>query len=218
MTEKPYILVIDGNPFVIEGCKRINDIYGDKFYIETANNCKDAFSKVSLGIVVFNLIILEVSLVPYEVEKLYSGIELAVSARKVNPGCKIVLLTHFSNDFYYYETIKKVTPDGYIVKGGTDCTELLYAINKVLSGATFYCDMVMEALGRIKERGIYFDEINLQIIRLIAQGVRTKNLPLYVPLCISAIDKRKAHIKEIFDIEKGTDEDIIREARINGFI
>jgi hypothetical protein len=35
---------------------------------------------------------------------------------------------------------------------------------------------------------------------------------------MSAIDKRKAQIKDFFCVQKGTDEDIIREAKKHGFV
>lgn len=62
------------------------------------------------------------------------------------------------------------------------------------------------------------DSYNRQIIMLLSQGIQTKNLPDYLHLSKSAIDKRKVVIKEFFDIEKGNDEDILREARKQGFI
>jgi hypothetical protein len=37
-------------------------------------------------------------------------------------------------------------------------------------------------------------------------------------LSISAINKRKAILKQIFGIDKGTDEDILKEARKQGYI
>lgn len=218
MNEKPHILVVDGNPLVTEGCRRVQDLYMDALDIETANNSEEAFLKINSGIVSFNVVILEVSLIPYEQEKIYSGIELAILARKLNRECKIILLAATSNDYNYHETIARINPDGYIVKGNMKSIEFLQAIRKVMDGKIFYCALVLGALARIKARGIYLDGINLRIIRLLAKGVKTKSLPLHVPLGISAIDKRKAQIKEIFDIQKGTDEDIIRQARINGFI
>lgn len=65
---------------------------------------------------------------------------------------------------------------------------------------------------------VYLDTTNRRIISLLAKGIKTKNLPIHLNLSISAIDKRKAQIKEIFNIEKGTDEDILREAKKNDFI
>jgi two-component system response regulator NreC len=65
---------------------------------------------------------------------------------------------------------------------------------------------------------IFLDNYSRQIIILLSQGVQTKNLPEYLNLSQSAVDKRKAIIKEYFNIEKGNDEDILREARKQGLI
>ncbi len=214
MNEEVHILVIDGNPIALEGYKHSIATYGN---VETAHNCRDAFQKLESG-GIFNLLVTEVTLIPFVDRNIYSGIDLALLIRKNCPGCKIVLLTYSTNDFSYYETIIRVNPEGYIVKGNIHSAEFLYVLRKILDGERFYCGMVKQALWNIKNRGIYFDELNLEIIRLLAKGIKTKNIPKHLPLCISAIDKRKAQIKEIFDIEKGTDEDIIRVAKNNGFI
>ena len=62
------------------------------------------------------------------------------------------------------------------------------------------------------------DNYNRQILLLLSQGIKTKNLPDLLHLSKSAIDKRKAIIKQIFGIDKGTDEDILKEARRQGLI
>jgi two-component system response regulator NreC len=58
----------------------------------------------------------------------------------------------------------------------------------------------------------------LKIIELISQGITTKNLPNYVPLSLSGVHKRKAKIKAVLNIDNGSDEAIIKEARKKGFI
>ena len=62
------------------------------------------------------------------------------------------------------------------------------------------------------------DNYNRQIIILLSQGVKTKNLPDLLYLSKSAIDKRKAIIKQLLGIDKGNDEDILKEARKQGLI
>ena len=64
----------------------------------------------------------------------------------------------------------------------------------------------------------YLDNFNRQIITLLAQGIKTKSLPNHKNLSISSIEKRKVQIKDYLSIEKGTDEDIIREAKRLGLI
>lgn len=62
------------------------------------------------------------------------------------------------------------------------------------------------------------DSYNRQIIMLLSQGVKTKNFHDYINLSTSAIEKRKVVIKDYLGIIKGTDEDILREARKQGLI
>jgi two-component system response regulator NreC len=62
------------------------------------------------------------------------------------------------------------------------------------------------------------DQQNRQIISLLAQGIKTKNLPSYLNISISAIEKRKVNIRYYFNLKKGSDEDIIREAKRLGLV
>jgi DNA-binding NarL/FixJ family response regulator len=64
----------------------------------------------------------------------------------------------------------------------------------------------------------YLDSINRQIIILWAQGFKNKTIGAQLGLSDSAIEKRKYKIKDFFLINKGTDEELITEARKLGFI
>jgi len=64
----------------------------------------------------------------------------------------------------------------------------------------------------------YLDAINRQIIVLLAKGLKNKSIALQLNLSDSAIEKRKSKLKEVFLISKGTDEELVQEARKLGFI
>jgi hypothetical protein len=53
---------------------------------------------------------------------------------------------------------------------------------------------------------------------LLSQGVRTKSLKDHIDMSMSAIEKRKKHLKMLFDIQDGSDETLLDEARSKGFI
>ena len=65
---------------------------------------------------------------------------------------------------------------------------------------------------------LFLDALNIEIIELLAQGIATKNLPNYLPLSLSGVHKRKAKIKAALNIDSGSDEAILKEARKKGFI
>ncbi len=54
-----------------------------------------------------------------------------------------------------------------------------------------------------------FDAIDLEIVRLLDQGIKTKNLPNYIGITLSAIEKRKTKIKENILGKKGNDKELI---------
>jgi hypothetical protein len=53
---------------------------------------------------------------------------------------------------------------------------------------------------------------------LIAQGIKTINLPNFIPLSLSSIEKRKANIKKQLILNSGSDKELIDIAKKLGFI
>jgi hypothetical protein len=52
----------------------------------------------------------------------------------------------------------------------------------------------------------------------LSKEVKTKDLPQYIPLSLSAIEKRKLNIREILEVKDGSDIDLINEAKTKGII
>lgn len=211
------ILIVDDHPAIIEGYKSI--FLGSALHFEFANayNCEDAYNIVC-GQSKYDVVLLDVALPAYVPQKLFSGEEVALMIKRETPTTKIIMLTSHADSFTLYNLIKRIGPEGLLVKSDFNPQELLEAFARVREGQTYYSATATRSLKVIQEKEVYLDTCNRRIIALIAKGIKTKNLPMYLSLSVSAIDKRKAQIKEIFNIEKGNDEDIIREARQNGFI
>ena len=53
---------------------------------------------------------------------------------------------------------------------------------------------------------------------LIAEGFKTKDLPKYIPLSLSAIEKRKASIKKQLILESGSNKELLDSAKSLGLI
>lgn len=87
-----------------------------------------------------------------------------------------------------------------------------------MKGGRYYSKTIVKLQQSWEEKNKVMDSYNCQILLLLSQGVKTKSIPNLLHLSISAVDKRKAIIKQIFGIEKGTDEDILREARKQGLL
>lgn len=213
------VLIVEDHPTMIEGYKGIiRPYYSDaELRIISVHNCEEA-SKAITSPQFFDVILLDVILPPDEKNKIFTGEDLALLIQKTSPNTKIMILTSHTETFLLFNIIKKINPEGLLIKSDFGPTEFLLAFKSVLQGKTFYSPMARQSLKDVCVENNYLDAYNRKIITLIAKGIATKNLPDHLNITISAIDKRKAQIKDFFNIQKGNDEDIIREAKKRGFI
>ncbi|MFM9989297.1 response regulator [Flavobacterium sp.] len=225
MQKKLKILMVDDHPSMIEGYKIIlsyNDL-GLEIETTSAYNCESAYKIITneneSSKVYFDLIFLDFSLPPYEQMNITSGQDLALLIKNYLPDAKIVMLTSHTEAILLYDLIRKVDPNGLLVKSDFSAEELLFAFNKIMGGETYHSITVNQNLKEILSKSSVLDQQNRQIISLLAQGIKTKNLPNHLNLSLSAIEKRKVQIRDYFCIKNGgNDEDIIREAKTLGLV
>ena len=214
------MLIIDDHPAMIEGYRSILEFNKNekKIQITAIHNCADAYNCIAIESKKFDIVFLDMILPPAPEYNIFSGEDLAQLIRKTIPDAKLVILTSHTEAFILYSLIKKSAPDGILVKSDFSGGELLAAFDWIFSGKVYYSITVKQGLKDMLNRNSYLDSYNRQIILLLSKGIKTKNLPQHINLSVSAIDKRKVQIKDYFNIVKGNDEDILREARKCGFI
>lgn len=217
-----HILMIDDHPSMIEGYKSIlsfNDL-GLRIITTPAYNCESAYNIIDKTSVSesFDFAFVDLSLPPYLEKKIKGGEDLALLIKNKFPDCKIVILTSHAEAFILDAIQKNIAPNGLLVKSDFTAEEFLLAFEKIYNNHFYTSRTVVENIAELHEKSAFLDENNRKLITLLAEGVKTKNLPQRMNLSISAIDKRKAQIKYFFKIEKGSDEDIIREAKKHGLI
>jgi len=215
------ILIIDDHPTMIDGYKSILNSHGlisEDSKVTSAHNCEEAYNIITKSTTPFNIILLDMNLPAYESKKMYSGEDLAVLIQHQFPESKIMMLTSHTETFLLFNLMKKINPQAIMVKSDFGEIELAEAFKKVLQGETYYTHTAQKSRKDVYIENNYLDAYNRRIITLLAKGIATKNLPTHLNITISAIDKRKAQIKDFFNITKGNDEDIIREAKKRGFI
>ncbi len=214
--------MIDDHPSMIEGYKSIlsfNDL-GLRIITTPAYNCESAYNIIDKTSVseAFDFAFVDLSLPPYLEKKIKGGEDLALLIKNKFPDCKIVILTSHAEAFILDAIQKNIAPNGLLVKSDFTADEFLLAFEKIYNNHFYTSRTVVENIAELHEKSAFLDENNRKLITLLAEGVKTKNLPQRMNLSISAIDKRKAQIKYFFKIEKGSDEDIIREAKKHGLI
>ncbi|MBL7886288.1 MAG: response regulator transcription factor [Flavobacterium sp.] len=216
------ILMVDDHKTMLTGYKTILEFNDKNLEIEATfcHNCEEAYFIITneSNRNAFDMVFLDRSLPPFFEKKIKSGEDLALLAREHLANCKIIMLTSHAESFVIYDIIHKVRPSGLLIKSDFDGDVLLEAFDSVLNDETYYTETVKSSIKELLSREDYLDSINRQIITLLSQGFKNKTIANQLGLSDSAIEKRKSRIKDFFFIDKGTDEDLIVEARKLGFI
>ena len=218
------ILIVDDHPMTVEGYSNLLSV--SNFQENTSQfvkcyNCQDAYNKIFLyhkQNTNIDLALLDISLPPYLEFNIKNGIDLASLIRKKFPNCKIVLLTMHSEPLTVDKIIKEINPEGFVSK--SDITFELFPIicKKIINGDVYQSPTIVESQNELHKSNITWDKHDRYILLLISQGVKTVNLPDYIPLSMSAIEKRKANIKEQLLMGKGSDRDLINKAKKLGIL
>ncbi len=214
------VLMVDDHPPIIEGYKSILSYnpYGYGVNTVAAHSCESAYKLISSTTIPFDLVMIDITLPPYESQNIYSGEDLIPVIRKYLPDAKIMILTSHSESIILFKILKECQPNGLLVKSDFLAEEFSEAFDLIIRGENYHTITVRNLKQDFNETIKVWDSYNRQILYLLSRGLQTKSLSEHLNLSKSAIDKRKAIIKDFLGIEKGTDEDIIREARKQGLI
>lgn len=224
MAETIKILMIDDHPMIIEGYQNtllFTKKESQKLEIDIANNCDEAMSHMEKAVKnerPYNVLFIDISLPPSKDGSMASGEDLAEYARKILPNTKIIILTMFNESFRIHNIIKTIHPEGFLIKSDLTSNELASAFQAVLHNPPFYSGTVNSHIRKIITSDIIIDEKNRKILHLLSQGIKTKNLGDHLDISLSAIEKRKKQLREIFEVYDGQDETLLKKARKKGFV
>lgn len=215
------ILIVDDHPFIIEAYKNAINKYsqnGFEFEVTQVNNCKSGYENIMEASKNFDIAFFDISMPEYAEKGIYSGEDLAMLMKSEMPECKVILLTMHTELLKINNIIKNINPSGLIIKNDLTFDELLFAFDKIINNESYYSQTVIKLVGQAQYNNIELDVFDKQILFHLSKGVKTKDLPTYIPLSLSAIEKRKLNIREILEVPGGTDVDLIREAKNKGVI
>lgn len=206
------ILIVDDHPMTVNGYINVlseEEFEGHNLVFTKALNCKEAYDLIMEAAgngTPFDVAYLDLSLPAYPDKNIFSGMDLGVLLRNTIPECIIIILTMHSESTLVDRLIKEINPQGILCKSDIDIDEFLNAFKIIFSGDTYLSNKIVKSL---KEK--VFDNYNLdsydkQILMRLSEGILTKNIPNYVPLSLSAIEKRKARMKNMLLQGKGGDD------------
>lgn len=221
MTNPINILIVDDHPFIIQAYRNALDKYsqqGYEFVVTQASNCKTGYEAIMEASTPFNVAFFDISMPEYAEKSIYSGEDLAALMKMEMPDCKIILLTMHTELLKINNIIKNINPSGLIIKNDLTFDELIFAFDKIINNESYYSQTVIKLVGQAQYNNIELDAFDKQILFHLSKGVKTKDLPQYIPLSLSAIEKRKLNIREILEVKGGSDIDLINEAKTKGVI
>ena len=218
------ILIVDDHPMTVDSYSNILSV--SNFQERTPNfirsyNCEDAYNKIFFYLnqnTTIDLALLDISLPPYIKFNIENGVDLASLIRKKFPNCKIVLLTMHGEPLAVDKIIKDINPEGFVSKNDINFELFPIICKKITNGEMYKSRTIIESQKELLDRNINWDKHDSQILILISKGIKTVNLPNYIPLSMSAIEKRKANIKGQLLMGKGSDSDLISIAKKLGLI
>lgn len=217
------VLMVDDHPMIIEGYKNTlleNYTKAEQCNVDTASNCEDALELIKENAKKrpYDLAIIDIKLPASEDGTITSGEDLALVFKKYYQKAKVIISTMHNEDSRIHNILQNVNPEGFLIKSDLSSTELMRAFEEIIDGKTYYSTTVTSHFRKMMNNNFSLDTVNLQILYHLSRGVQTKNLGKYINLSLSAIEKRKNHIKELFDIKSSNDEKVIEEARRRGFV
>jgi DNA-binding NarL/FixJ family response regulator len=222
MQQKLNILIVDDHPFIIEAYKNALKGYASanlEFEITQANDCRSGYDFImNSGAHPFDLAFFDISMPPYNEKEIFSGEDLAKLTKVEMPACKVILLTMHTELLKISTIVKEINPNGLIIKNDLTFDELLAAFDKILKGHNYYSQTVIKLISQIPYDSIDVDSFDKQILYHLSKGTKTKDIPAFVPLSLSAVEKRKVNLKDTLNIAGGSDVDLIREAKIKGLL
>jgi len=219
------VLMVDDHPIILDSyshsLKQISHRF-QKYNFNIENAC--SFSQAVQILETYysyhslDLAILDVGLSQKSEVVNQSGEDLGRLIRKTKPKSKIIIITGFESFTLIRNLLDGINPEGLIVKGDINTLSFVDAIIDVLEDPPYYSKTVAKHLAQKKTRPYTLDHIDKLMLYHIARGKLTIDLPNFVPLSISAVEKRKKRLKEVFEVTEGNDIDLINKAKEEGYL
>lgn len=212
------LLIVDDHPMIIDGyCSIFNNLVeGYNFNIYCAYNSEEAFKIINQNSKLKNKIdiaLLDVSLPPYKEEKIFCGGDLARVFKDKYPSSKVIMMTMHHEGIIIDKIITKVDPEGFINKSDVGFDTFSKVFEIILGGEKFISKTINNSIKELNNKKFGFDSIDYEIISLIEKGIKTKDIPNYIPLTLSAIEKRKVKIKSQILNYSSNDDELIKKVK-----
>lgn len=217
------ILIVDDHPLNVDSYRALlSGIESNSManYL-LAYDCEEAYKillKTNLNLETIDFAFVDISLPPFEEKNILSGSDLALEIRKLFPLCKIIIISMHKEPLWVNQIYNSIQPEGFIAKSDVNYKLFPEVFQSIASDEIYFSQSIKQAQKVMIQKNINWDNHDSKILQLIEEGIKTINLPKFIPLSLSAIEKRKANIKKQLIMDSGSDKELLDAARNLGFI
>lgn len=195
MTEKNYrkIIIVDDHTLFRNGLKILLNNLKDYRVVGEASNGKEFLSL--LETISPDLVLLDIEM------PVMDGIDAAELAMKRFPGLKIITLSMYGEEDYYYKMVNAGVK-GFVLKN-SDIKEVKAALETVYDGGSYFSSELLENLvnnlktiKKDKESHTDLSDRELEILVLICQGNSNQEIADHLFISKRTVDKHRANILE----------------------
>ncbi len=219
------ILIVEDHPLISNAYENTLKLVESKnqnlkFKIEVVTNCDDAYLRITNARKTerIDLVFLDIKLPPSKNRDIISGEDLGLRIRALLPKAKIVISTTYNDNYRVNSIFKSLNPDGFLIKNDLNPKELILAIEKIVDNTPYYSKSVVELMRKQTSNNLMIDEIDRKLLFELSRGSKMSELPEIIPLSKAALEKRKRLLKELFNVDKKSDRDLLDAAEKKGFI
>ena len=214
------ILLVEDHDLFVQGYLRMFELLEASMHsVDIARNCAEGLRLLTSNhSEPYDFVFLDWSIPPDESANLHHGGDLVTLIKAHSPFGRLLVLTSHVEAIFLYNLYKDFSPDALICKVDFRVEDFKEVYDTMLRNESYFSPTARAQIKKISAKENYLDNYNRQIILLLSKGIMTKSLHEILPLSVSAIDKRKAQIKDYFLLNKGSDEEIILAARKEGLI
>ena|SRR5690554_4469941 len=225
-SKKLNTIIIDPHPLLIQVYRNILEELeasnkGLHFKIDDASSCDMAMMFLERMYATkqeIDLVLLDIRIPPTQKTTNLIGIDLGAEIRTRYPKAKIVVNAAYNNSYHTSTILITINPEGFLIKTDVTLEILKQAIMDALFNPPYYSKSVLKWVQKSGTHDISLDKWDRRLLYELSQGVKMKDLPKILPFSLAAIEKRKRHIKQLFDISGANDSHLLLRAREYGFI
>ena len=196
MTSKPTkrkVIIVDDHTLFRNGLRILLNTLDDYQVVAEAANGKQFIELLEKDVP--DLVLLDINM------PVMDGIEAATIAQKLYPDIKIITLSMYGEEDYYYKMVNAGVK-GFVLKN-SDIKEVKNALDVVYEGGSFFSSELLQNLvaslkssSRSKEVHAELSEREMEILILICQGLSNQEIGDKLFISKRTVDKHRANILE----------------------